>query len=123
MQVAGSLSHTVVLAADRDVDALFLLDENKPFNPKHDNENKTHCSSFVREARRAHLQSLRHDAAHHSTHPKRALHVQFTEGRLELVDGNQPGSDSRRCCAEQVQLAKHTKIKQLLINKFIFICL
>lgn len=57
----------------------------------------------------AHLQSFCHDAAHHSAHPQRPLHVQFAERRLELVDGNQPGSNSRCCCTEQIQLAKYTK--------------
>lgn len=54
--------------------------------------------------RPADLESLCHDAAHDGTDPQRALHVQFAQGRFELVDGNQPGSDGRRGRAQQVQL-------------------
>ncbi len=36
----------------------------------------------------ADLKSFCHDAAHNSTHPECALHVQFAQRRFELVDGN-----------------------------------
>lgn len=58
--------------------------------------------------RPADLESLCHDAAHDGTDPQRALHVQFSQGRFELVDGNQPGSDGRRGRAQQVQLSANT---------------
>lgn len=50
----------------------------------------------------ANLKSFRHDAAHNGTHSECALHIQFAQRRFELVDGNQPGSNGRRGCAEQI---------------------
>lgn len=63
--------------------------------------------------RRADLKRFCHDAAHDGTHSQGALHVQFAQRRLELVDGNQPGSDGRRGCAQQIQLPVNTARKSL----------
>lgn len=52
----------------------------------------------------ADLESFGHDAAHDSTNSQSSLHVQFAQRRLELVNGNQPGSDCRGGCAQQIQL-------------------
>ena len=55
------------------------------------------------------LQGLRHDAAHHSTHSQGALHVPFTNGGLQLVDGNQPGPDGRGGRTQQIELPVNRK--------------
>lgn len=54
--------------------------------------------------RPADLESFGHDAAHDGTNSQSSLHVQFAQRRFELVNGNQPGSNCRSGCAQQIQL-------------------
>lgn len=111
MKVAGSFGHSVVLAPDGDVDALFLRDKKRDSNIYAYIHLRVTWLDMKLTA--TDLQSLGHDAAHDGAHPQRAFHVQLAQRGLELVDGDQPGSDGRRGRAEQIQLPGNTRRRRI----------
>lgn len=72
-------------------------------------------------SRCANLESLGHDAAHDSADPQSPLHVQLAKGGLELIDGDQPGTDGGRSSAEQIQLPAKTQCATM-VEYLVFLC-
>lgn len=135
MQIPSSLGHPVVFTSDWNVDALFLRKSNKENNLRKCLSKKEIFFPFSLllmqnilymqyvpgpTRRLADLESFGHDAAHDSTNPQSPLHVQFAQRRFELVNGNQPGSNRRSGCAQQIQLpgkrVKTSSVKTLFVS-------